>query len=69
MQTIMQEVYNERLIIRSQLRAYKIEHSYEYTKNTEDLKIQIKADRTKWLKDIAATLSRKASVPQSIDII
>lgn len=68
-QTIRQEVYNERLIIGSQLRDYKIEHSYEYHQNTEDLKIQIKADRTKWLKDIAATLSRKASVPQQVDII
>ncbi len=68
-QTIRQEVYNKRLIIGSQFRDYKIEHSYEYPQDTEDLKVQIEASRTKWLKDIAATLSRKASVPQSVDII
>ena len=67
--TIREEVDNGRLIIGSQLRDYKIEHTYEYPQDTEDLKIQIEADRTKWLKDIVATLSRKANVPQQVDII
>jgi len=68
-QTIREEIDGDRLIVGSQLRDYKIEHSYEYPQNTEDLKIQIEADRTKWLKDIAATLLRKERVPQPIDII
>jgi len=67
--TIREEVDNGRLIIGSQLRDYKIEHTYEYPQDTGALKIQIEADRTKWLKDIVATLSRKASVSQQVDII
>lgn len=68
-ETIREEVYNGRLIIGSQLRDYKIEHSYKYPQDIENLKIQIEADRTKWLRDIIATLSRKASVSQKVDII
>jgi len=67
--TIREEVYNGRLIIGSQIRDYKIEHSYEYPQNADDLKLQIEVDRGRWLKDIAATLSRKASVSQQVDII
>ena len=67
--TIREEVYNGRLIIGSQLRDYKIEHSYEYPQDLEGLKIQIEADRTRWLKDIAATLSRKKSIPQKVNVI
>ena len=67
--TIREEVYNGRLIIGSQLKDYKIEHSYEYPQNADDLKVQIEADRGRWLKDIAATLSRKASASQQVDII
>ena len=67
--TIRQEIYNGRFVVGSQLRDYKIEHSYDYPQEAESLKLQIKADRTKWLKDIAATLSRKASVHQQLDIL
>jgi len=67
--TIRQEEYNGRAIIGSQLRDYKIEYSYDYPMDEKILKTQIEADRIKWLKDIAATLLRKASVPQQINII
>lgn len=68
-ETIREEIHNNRLIIGSKLRDYKIEHSYDYPQEAESLKLQIETDRTNWLKDIAATLSRKASVPQQVDII
>jgi len=67
--TIREEIEGDRLKIGFQLRDYKIEHTYEYPQNEEELQVQIKADLNKWLKDIVATLSKKASVPQKVDII
>ncbi len=67
--TIREEIEGGRLKIGFQLRDYKIEHTYEYPQNEEELQAQIKADLNKWLKDIAATLSKKASVSQKVDII
>jgi len=58
---------NERLIIGYKLRDYKIEYSYDYLMDEKILESQMEADRIKWLKDIAATLLRKASVPQQED--
>ncbi len=67
--TIREEIDGGRLIIGHQLRDYKIEHSYDYPQNTEELREQINADVTRWLRDIVATLSKKQSIPQKIDII
>jgi hypothetical protein len=67
--TIREEVEGDRLKIGFQLRDYKIEHTYEYPQAEEELQSQIKADLSKWLKDIAATLSKKASPSQKVDII
>jgi len=66
---IRQVVENGRLKIGFQLGSYKIEYSYEYPQSTENLKIQIKTDKEKWLSSIASTLLRKASVPQSVNIV
>jgi len=66
---IRQVVENGRLKIGFQLGSYKIEYSYGYPQSTENLKIQIKTDKEKWLRSIASTLLRKASVPQSVDIV
>jgi len=66
---IRQDIEGERLIVGLQLRDYKIEHSYEYPQSEEALNIQIKADKERWLRDIAATLSRKAKVPKQVNII
>ncbi|MCK5624341.1 hypothetical protein KAI04_00685 [Candidatus Pacearchaeota archaeon] len=70
--TIRQDVEDGRLKIGSQLvedPSYTTEYTYEYPQTTEALKIQIEADRTKWLKDIAASLLKKEKVPEEKNIV
>jgi len=64
---IRSEIDNGRLKIGYKLREYKIEYSYDNPMDEKIRELQMEADRTKWLKNIAATLLRKASVPQQKD--
>ena len=64
---IRSEIDNGRLKIGYKLREYKIEYSYDDPMDEKIRELQMEADRTKWLKNIAATLLRKASVPQQKD--
>ena len=61
---IRDENYNGRLVIGYKLREHKIEYSYDDPMDEKVLAKQMEIDRTKWLKDIAATLLRKESVPE-----
>ena len=61
---IRDEIYNGRLVIGYKLRDYKIEYSYDSPMDEKVLAKQMEIDRTRWLKDIAATLLRKESVPE-----
>ncbi len=61
---IRDEIYNGRLVIGYKLREHKIEYSYDDPMDEKVLAKQMEIDRTKWLRDIVATLLRKASVPE-----
>ena len=57
------EVFNDRLIVRFELRDNWIEYSYDYAGEvTPELEVEIEADRITWLKDIARKLSNEQGV-------
>ena len=57
------EVFNDRLIVRFELRDNWIEYSYDYAGQiTPELEVEIESDRITWLKDIARKLSNEQEV-------
>ena len=61
------EVFNDRLIVRFELRDNWIEYSYDYAGEiTSELEVEIEADRITWLKDIARKISGGETSPESV---
>ena len=61
-QTIRSELRDDKLIVGYKLGSHKVEFPYSYPQNQETLESLMEIDRIRWLKDIAATLSKVENV-------
>lgn len=65
--TTKAEVINDRLIVKYELDKYWIEYSYEYDGTVDSIGNLMERDKARWLKDLAAQLSKTKEEPQEIN--
>ena len=65
--TTKAEVINDRLIVKYELDKYWIEYSYEYDGTFDSIENLMERDKSRWLKDLAAQLSKTKEEPQEVD--